>query len=107
MDRECLNNLTQTDNGSDTEARIERVVKMLLADTANFRDITYKDTESYFTVLYKGNTRKWICRLKLTPTQKTLIIPDKDKREEKYPLTDVYTIQDYKDKLIEVLARYM
>ena len=31
MERECLNNLTQTDNGSDTEARIERVVKMLLA----------------------------------------------------------------------------
>ncbi len=28
--RECLNNLTQTDNGSDTEARIRRVVKMLL-----------------------------------------------------------------------------
>lgn len=31
MERECLNNLTQTDNESDTEARIERVVKMLLA----------------------------------------------------------------------------
>ena len=31
MERECLNNLIQTDNGSDTEARIRRVVKMLLA----------------------------------------------------------------------------
>ena len=92
-----------------TEEELEAyfVVKMLLSDTANFRDITYKDTESYFTVLYKGNTRKWICRLKLTPTQKILIIPDKDKREEKYPLPDVYAIQDYKNKLTEVLDRYI
>ena len=48
MERECLNNLTQTDNGSDTEARIERVVKMLLA--GEYEDVpvgTLADGTSY------------------------------------------------------------
>ena len=79
----------------------------MLSDLADIHDITYKDTESYINILYKGNTRKWICRLRLTDTIKTLIVPDENKKELKYPLADIYDLPKYKDKLSGVLSRYL
>ncbi len=70
-------------------------------------DITYKDTESYINILYKANTRKWICRLRLTDAQKTLIVPDESKNETKYQLQDIYDLSQYKDTLTAVLQRYL
>lgn len=83
------------------------IVKNLLCDIADLHDITYKDTESYINILYKANTRKWICRLRLTDNMKTLIIPDENKKETKHSLTDIYDLQQYKDQLVEVLQRYL
>ena len=92
-----------------TEEELEAyfIVKNLLADTVDLHDITYKDTESYINILYRNNTRKWICRLRLTDSSKTLIIPDENKKEMKYALQDIYELKNYKDQLAEVLARYL
>ena len=92
-----------------TEEELEAffIVKNLLGDITDLHNITYKDTESYINVLYKGNTRKWICRLKLTENQRTLIIPDENKKETKFSLTDIYDLKEYKDQLSAVLERYM
>ena len=92
-----------------TEEELEAyfIVKNLLRDIADLHDITYKDTESYINILYKANTRKWICRLRLTDSVKTLIIPDENKKETKYTLTDIYDLQQYKDQLADVLRRYL
>ena len=92
-----------------TEEELEAyfIVKNLLADVADIHDITYKDTESYINILYKGNSRKWICRLRLTEAQKTLIIPDENKKDTKFILQDIYDLSQYKDSLIAVLSRYL
>lgn len=92
-----------------TEEELEAyfIVKNLLADIVDLREITYKDTESYINVLHKGNSRKWICRLRLTPSQKLLIIPDENKKEIKYSLQDIYDLSKYKAELSEVLKRYL
>ena len=92
-----------------TEEELEAyfIIKNMLSDLADIHDITYKDTESYINILYKGNTRKWICRLRLTDTIKTLIVPDENKKELKYPLADIYDLPKYKDKLSGVLSRYL
>ena len=92
-----------------TEEELEAffIVKNMLADLVDIHDIKYKDTESYINILYKGNIRKWICRLRLTDNLKTLIVPDENKKEIKYQLTDIYDLQQYKDLLSEVLQRYM
>lgn len=92
-----------------TEEELESyfIIKNLLSDTVSIHDITYKDTETYFGILYKGNTRKWICRLKLTDTQKVLILPDENKKESKYSLDDIYQLPEYKDQFKEILARYI
>lgn len=92
-----------------TEEELEAyfIIKNMLSDIVDLHDITYKDTESYINVLYKGNTRKWICRLKLTETVKTLIVPDENKKDIKYQLQDVYELRAHKNELADVLARYL
>lgn len=98
-----------TPNIVTTEEELEAyfIIKNLLAEKADIHDITYKDTEYYINVLYKGNTRKWICRLRLTDTMKHLIIPDESKKEIKYSLQDIYDLKQYKPQLEEVLQRYL
>lgn len=92
-----------------TEEELEAyfIIKNLLSDIVDMRDIYYKDTESYINILYKGNTRKWICRLNISDSRKQLIIPDENKRETKYSLNDIYELSNYKDALAEVLNRYV
>lgn len=92
-----------------TEEELEAyfIVKNLLSDAVDIKDITYKDTESYINILYKANTRKWICRLRLTDKQKTLILPGEDKKECKYALDDIYNLLQHKEALMAVLQRYL
>ena len=92
-----------------TEEELEAyfIIKNMLSDVVSIKDITYKDTESYINILYKGNSRKWICRLRLTETQKLLFIPDENKKEIRHQLTDIYELTNYKDALLEVLKRYI
>ena len=52
----------------------------MLADTVPIEDIKYKDTESYFGILYKNNSWKQICRINLDTRKKQLLIPDENKK---------------------------
>jgi len=93
-----------------TEEELEAyfIVKNILSDVVPIKDITYKDTESYINMLYRGNARKWICRFQLSPAKKVMFIPSEDKKSViKYVLEDIYQISQYQDILHEVLARYI
>lgn len=92
-----------------TEEELEAyfILKNMFAEVVSMQDITYKDTESYIGILYKANTRKWICRLRLTNSGKTLIVPTEDKKELKFQLNNVYDLNNYKKPLLEVLERYI
>lgn len=91
-----------------TEEELEGyfIVKNLLKDVASLRDITFKDNERYMTVLYGGNSRNWICRFYFG-AKKTLVLPDENKKEIRYPITDIYDIEQYQTQLIDVLQRYL
>lgn len=96
-------------NITTTEEELEAyfIIKNLLGDITDIHNIAYKDTESYFSILYKGNTRKWICRLRLTDSIKYLVVPDETKKETKFTLKDIYDIRKYKEELTTVLQRYI
>lgn len=83
------------------------LVKNILRDVMDVRTITHKDTVNYFGCLYRGNTRKWICRFVIRGTQSALILPNEDKTETKYTLTSVYDVNNYSEQLIEVARRYL
>ncbi len=82
------------------------IVKMLLKDTVSIEELSYKDTINYISILYQGKVTKWVCRFILTSGHKILIIPDENKKEVRYPIENIYEIDKYKDKLIEVVKRY-
>ena len=83
------------------------IVRGLLAGTANVEDIVYRDTESYFGILYKDNNRKPICRLNLDGRKMQILIPDENKSFERIYLESLNSIYQYKDRLVEVIKRYL
>lgn len=93
-----------------TEDELESyfIVKNLLSDLVDMQDITYKDTASYFNILYRGNARKWICRMRINSGGVTLIVPDEDKKDMLYfPLENIYDLREHKDLLRGILQRYL
>ncbi len=83
------------------------IIKNLLKDIVPMSDITYRDTVTYINILYKDNGRKWICRLVLNDNKKALILPNADKSQEKITLNNIYELENYKDKFVEILNRYI
>lgn len=81
-------------------------LKNLFKSYVNLEDITYKKTESYLAVLYKGNVRKWICRLIINGTQIIVVIPDKDKKEVRCGVANLYELGNYERYMASVIGRY-
>lgn len=83
------------------------IIKEALKDTLDINKLFIKHTESYTAFLYENNSRKWICRLILNNSQKTLVLPDENKKELKFPLIDIQNISQYAEKLSVVGKRYL
>ena len=91
-----------------TEQELEAfyVVKSILAESVSLERITYKDTQSYFSILLDNNTRKWLCRLYIEVQKKNIILPDENKKELKYPIQSINDIYNFKNQLLDALHRY-
>ncbi|MBQ2938455.1 MAG: type I restriction enzyme HsdR N-terminal domain-containing protein [Clostridia bacterium] len=83
------------------------IVKSILSEFISPNDIYYKDTYSYFGILYENKVTKWICRVYLKESVKFVIIPDKDKNEVKYEINEIIDIYKLRDKLIERLNIFL
>lgn len=83
------------------------IIKSLLHKVIDVERITYKDTQSYFAILLENNTWKWICRVYLRENAKFITIPDSNKNEIRYDLNTIHDIYNYKDKIEEVVKRYI
>lgn len=92
-----------------TQTEIESffIIRGILAGTLNIEDIVYRDTESYFGILYKDNNRKPICRLNLDSKKKQLLIPDENKNFERIYIDSLNDIYKHRNKLISVAKRYV
>ena len=92
-----------------TEEEIESfyIVRGMLAEVVQVEDIVHRDTESYFGILYKDNNRKPICRINLDKKNKQLLIPDANKKFERFYIDSLNDLYKYKQQLIEVVKRYL
>lgn len=81
------------------------IVKEILSEVVEPADITYKDVQTYFGILYKGNIRKWICRLYLDK-KKSIVISDDDKNEVRYYIDNIEDIKQYVDELKNSVKKY-
>ncbi len=74
------------------------IVKSILASTnANLEDISYKDTLSYFGILYQNKVTKWICRLYFNTAKKSISFPD----GTNYNIEKLEDIYQYKADIVK------
>lgn len=92
-----------------TEEELEAfyIVRGILAGSVPVEDVVYRDTESYFGILFQDNNRKPICRINLDRRNKQLFIPDENKNFERIYINSLNDLYIYKDKLISVAKRYL
>lgn len=69
-------------------------------------DLICKKTENYITLLYKGNTRRWITRVYSNSASKILVLPDANKQDIKRRISNWFELENYKPYIISVLQRY-
>ncbi|MGE5631587.1 MAG: type I restriction endonuclease [Caulobacteraceae bacterium] len=92
---------------TEEEMEFFYTIKTFLRDIVPKEKISYKDTQSYFGILYDNNSWKWICRLKLDGNKKHIYLPDDNKNPITYQIESIDDIYNYKDNIIEVVKRYM
>lgn len=70
------------------------IIKSVLASNGiNLKDISYKDTLSYFGILYQGKVTKWIYRLYFNSAKKFISFPDGQNINIE-SLEDLYTLKE-------------
>jgi Uncharacterized conserved protein len=96
-----------------TEEELESyyAVKSILNGMSDIKKITYKDTESYFNIIYDNKITQWLCRLKFTPQKKLLIFPAvldlENKKEIRYEIESVNDVYAYSEMLITSIKRFL
>lgn len=92
---------------TNKELDFYRLIQNILDKTVEASDITYKKTESYFAVLYKNNVRKWIARIIISNSQITLILPDSEKNENRFKISNLQETTDYEQHIKNALNMYI
>lgn len=71
-------------NTTVTELEGLGIIKAILREElSEIKRVTYRDTQSYFSVLLDDNARKWICRLYLNTAVKYISFPELDEAGKK------------------------
>ncbi len=83
------------------------IIKGILVGSVAPNDLSYKDNERYFSVLYRGSIRKTICRINLDTKKKQIMIPNDSKDFERYYFESLDEIYNYKDLLLKVVSGYI
>jgi len=69
--------------------------------------LSYRDSQSYLSVIIDDRNRKSICRLWLNGQNKKYIgLFDKDKKETKCEISSLDDIYNYSKQLLETLSYY-
>lgn len=76
---------------SNIEEESFEIIKSLLHPFIHIEDLTCKKTETYFTILFKNNSRKWLTRLYINSSGQITLGISSDKNEKKYKLNLNYS----------------
>jgi len=82
-------------------------IKSVLKDVVEPSRIYHRDTESYFGILLDDNKLKWICRVYLNTSQKSIVTPDETKHPVRTQIDCVDDIYKNQNLLIGAVKRYL
>lgn len=93
-----------------TEEEIESfmIVKSILRQKIDVKRVSYRDAQSYFSIILDDNNRKTICRMYLHGNKKLFVVLDENKKEVKteiQTLDDIYNFSDVLFQVIEKLSK--
>lgn len=92
---------------TEEELQAFNIILAILAEEVDLSKVSYRDTESYFGILYDNNNRKPICRLNLDAKKKHIMIPDENKHFTRYNIDDLINLYDHKAHIIEAAKIYI
>lgn len=82
------------------------IVKSMLVGSVDISNVTYRDAETYFAIFYADNNRKPICHLCFGELQKSIEIPDENKKWTKHKISDQDELYKFKEDLVKVAKQY-
>ena len=105
---ESINNEEQKKNVETTEEEIEGflIIRGILRQKVDVKRVFYRDTQSYFGVIFDDNNRKPICRLHLNGGKKYIELFDEEKNGIKHELASLDDIYNHSDQLIQTISYY-
>lgn len=83
------------------------IIKSMLYGKIPIEKLSYKDTESYFGILFDNNIRKWICRIDFSGNKIKLYIPNETKDIIKYDLEKLDSLYGLTEQLVASATRYV
>lgn len=106
---EDIIDITQEESIVTTNEELEcyYIVKSILSEFVNPNQLYYKDTYSYFGILYENKVTKWICRIYLKENVRYIVIPDENKSEVRYEINEITDIYKLREKLKERLKIFL
>jgi predicted type IV restriction endonuclease len=82
------------------------IVKSILRQKIDLKRISYRDAQSYFSIILDDNNRKTICRLYLNGNKKYFVVLDENKKEIKNEIKTLDDIFSFSDILMQIVANY-
>ena len=106
---EDITDISQEESIVTTNEELEcyYIVKSILSEFVNPNQLYYKDTYSYFGILYENKVTKWICRIYLKENVKYIVIPNENKNEVRYEINEIIDIYKLREKLVERLKMFI
>ena len=109
--------LVSTNNADDenegakivtTEEELEgfMIVKTILRQKIDKNRISYRDAQSYFSIILDNNNRKPICRLYFNSAQKSISTFDENKKEVKTKIDSLDDIFNFSDEFNKIVENY-
>ncbi len=82
------------------------IVKTILRQKIDKNRISYRDAQSYFSIILDNNNRKPICRLYFNTTQKSISTFDENKKEVKTKIDSLDDIFNFSDEFNKIVENY-
>ncbi len=82
------------------------IIKSILRTHLRSSRVTYRDAQSYFSILIDDNNRRPVCRLYLNGNRKYIGLFDIDKKETRIPLETLEDIYIHSQLLIDMALSY-
>lgn len=89
---------------TDDELEGFMIIKAILRQTVSSSRISYRDAQSYFSILLDDNNRKSICRLYLNGSKKYIALFDENKKEIKNEIISLDEIFNFSEQLISAVG---